>query len=446
MKCSIIIATRNKAPSLSKVLHSIYTQKPPFEFEVIICDDGSDDGTADLCTKYPVSVIHREPHEWYGNPAYPRNLAMQVAAGEILINQSDEVVHQYGDTIQRLVEGTSLGTIVMATVFNGAEDPKGILSPDHAPVTAIKMLNPYVSPFYKRPLFFLGAVHRDDIFSVGCNDLDFIDAGYDDEWLGMCLLHGRKVIVDYRTDIIGIHLDHPRPENLPELYAKGRAKIAKKIQNAIDDPQKWKAAAGPWGTYPPERKLTQLVTDREREDQWLTGLNIIYGMAVGQRATKILQVGIAGGDALTALALSTHVTGGRVTALDEKEKSNLIPVDYGSWDFEKGTLRAFLQRNKQKFQLVLIETENPYDVTLDYLYSLRDHLEYPATVIINHTEMTQIEQAVEDFSTPELVKKHSIPYGTKIHEDAYFKKLSVLHLDKITEGGSIQVEGKSKKT
>ena len=43
IEASIVIATRDKAPSLKNTLESIFAQDPGIAFEVIVIDDGSTD-------------------------------------------------------------------------------------------------------------------------------------------------------------------------------------------------------------------------------------------------------------------------------------------------------------------------------------------------------------------------------------------------------------------
>jgi hypothetical protein len=69
----------------------------------------------------------------------------------------------------------------------------------------------YVGKDYQRPLFFLGAMRKDDFWAIGGNDEDFRAPGYEDTWLGECI--SRKYNVVY-SDVVGYHQEHARPKNL----------------------------------------------------------------------------------------------------------------------------------------------------------------------------------------------------------------------------------------
>jgi glycosyltransferase involved in cell wall biosynthesis len=68
MKCSIVMATKNKVDYLQKVLASIFRQKVPFSYEVIVVDDGSTDTTSEVCKNFDVQYIRLE-NSSYRNPS-----------------------------------------------------------------------------------------------------------------------------------------------------------------------------------------------------------------------------------------------------------------------------------------------------------------------------------------------------------------------------------------
>ncbi|MGA9117675.1 MAG: glycosyltransferase family 2 protein [Bacteroidota bacterium] len=90
---SVVIPTRNRVGSLLRCLGSLESQTlPPGQFEVLIADDGSTDGTArelDLRSyPFPLRVI---PSGGRG-PGAARNAAAREAAGRFLAFTEDDVV------------------------------------------------------------------------------------------------------------------------------------------------------------------------------------------------------------------------------------------------------------------------------------------------------------------------------------------------------------------
>lgn len=195
MKCSVCIATYNKAGYLDATLHSIFSQTVHFAWEVIVCDDGSRDDTAKVCSNYDLQYIRlNEPRE--RNPAPARNAAYRAARGKIIITQSDDVMHRDADTIRRLVESLGEGEFVLATVFN------------HDARTGLRQV--YVGEGRREPLFFLGALWRRDLYAIGGNDEEFIDLGSEDNWFADCLTLGLKLKWRILPEVVGLHQDHPR--------------------------------------------------------------------------------------------------------------------------------------------------------------------------------------------------------------------------------------------
>ena len=85
-RASVIIPTYNRREILRKALLALAKSTVPFdEFEVVVVDDGSTDGTKDMIDslELPYDLIY-ERQERKG-PASARNLAINLARGEIMI-------------------------------------------------------------------------------------------------------------------------------------------------------------------------------------------------------------------------------------------------------------------------------------------------------------------------------------------------------------------------
>lgn len=103
---SVIIPVYNAVSCLAACLDSVLSQSYT-DFELLLVDDGSTDGSGDLCDDYAcrdarVSVFHQEN----GGPSSARNRALDVAQGEyIAFIDSDDVVHrQYLEVMVRGME------------------------------------------------------------------------------------------------------------------------------------------------------------------------------------------------------------------------------------------------------------------------------------------------------------------------------------------------------
>ena len=90
---SIIIPTYNRGyiikKSIDSVLHQTYE-----DFELIIVDDGSTDGTKQLIDEYEDDRIKYYSYEHNKGVVYARNYGMKMAKGDCIVFQdSDDVWH-----------------------------------------------------------------------------------------------------------------------------------------------------------------------------------------------------------------------------------------------------------------------------------------------------------------------------------------------------------------
>lgn len=100
---SIIVAVYNVAPYLNQCVHSILAQ-PAVDFEVILVDDGSTDGSGEICDAFVrkterVFVIHKQN----GGLSSARNAGIQKAAGTyLLFVDGDDFIA--GNSLQKVQE------------------------------------------------------------------------------------------------------------------------------------------------------------------------------------------------------------------------------------------------------------------------------------------------------------------------------------------------------
>jgi glycosyltransferase involved in cell wall biosynthesis len=221
-RISIALATRNKAYFLKRTIESIARQEPPFSFELIIADDGSDDNTREIvesfenCKKLNLKYVFLENNK-YRTPSWARNASYKIATGEIMIIQSDEVIHGKKDTIKQLAK-LKKDTFNIATVYDTKVDK------NCNPVGG-KIL--YTGKTERRPLFFLGSILREYVYAIGGNSLRFPEPCCEDIWFADCLIKGQSLKPEFRSDILGYHQTHCRPSY------KGRCSKMRKVLNNL---------------------------------------------------------------------------------------------------------------------------------------------------------------------------------------------------------------------
>ena len=79
LQLSVIVPVYNGAKTIAVCLESLLSQS--IKAEIIVVDDGSNDGTANLVKKYPVKLLQQE----HRGPGMARNLGAAQAKGEILV-------------------------------------------------------------------------------------------------------------------------------------------------------------------------------------------------------------------------------------------------------------------------------------------------------------------------------------------------------------------------
>jgi len=90
---SVVVPTFNRSEGLRRVLTAFEQQRPDdLPFEVVVVDDGSEDGTSELLAswrsrRFPL----RFARQLNGGPARARNRALEVASGEIVLFGGDDI-------------------------------------------------------------------------------------------------------------------------------------------------------------------------------------------------------------------------------------------------------------------------------------------------------------------------------------------------------------------
>jgi len=99
---SIIIRCYNEREHIGKLLHGIFEQRME-DFEVVLVDSGSTDGTLDVATQYPLDdVVYIDPDEFSFGRAL--NYGCEAASGEFCVFASAHVHPRRRDWLEQLLE------------------------------------------------------------------------------------------------------------------------------------------------------------------------------------------------------------------------------------------------------------------------------------------------------------------------------------------------------
>ncbi|MFT6288916.1 MAG: rhamnosyltransferase [Alcanivorax sp.] len=83
MKASVIIPTKNAGRQFENVLRAVLSQQTPWEFDVLVVDSGSTDGTVEFVKATAGVCLHEIPSAEFGH-GKTRNLAIALTAGEFV--------------------------------------------------------------------------------------------------------------------------------------------------------------------------------------------------------------------------------------------------------------------------------------------------------------------------------------------------------------------------
>jgi biofilm PGA synthesis N-glycosyltransferase PgaC len=101
-RVSIVVPAHNEAINIERLIESIEYQDYPFNLvEIIIVDDGSQDGTAEIASKYGVKVIR---HEKNLGKAQSLEDGIKSAKGDVVITMDADSYFGNGYSLRRIVE------------------------------------------------------------------------------------------------------------------------------------------------------------------------------------------------------------------------------------------------------------------------------------------------------------------------------------------------------
>jgi rhamnosyltransferase len=122
-RISIVIRAKNESRYIGETLAAVQGQRYR-DFEVLVVDSGSTDGTPETALQFGATLIHLDPREFtYGHAL---NLGISHSNGELLVSLSAHATPECGEWLGRLVEGFRYSAV--AAVY-GRHIPRSKVSP-----------------------------------------------------------------------------------------------------------------------------------------------------------------------------------------------------------------------------------------------------------------------------------------------------------------------------
>jgi glycosyltransferase involved in cell wall biosynthesis len=225
---SVVIPTYNRLETLAEVIPTLLAQDlPASDFELLICDSNSSDGTAEYLANVRAehANVRHLPGSYTGR-AMARNAGIDAAQGEVvLFNDSDilaspDLLRQH---LGRHREGKSIAVVGLEVQVKDLAD------------YAYKRDNPAARGFLHKPtrarlpwLYFLtgnASVRRDDLLRVGKFDESFTGYGHEDLELGY-RLERAGVRIRYEPNAVNYHCqDIPHDDQKEKMKLAGRSTV-----------------------------------------------------------------------------------------------------------------------------------------------------------------------------------------------------------------------------
>lgn len=152
LQLSIIIPVYNVEKYLSRCVNSLLIQKSTFAYEIILIDDGSNDGSEITCDKYgSENGIVRVIHKLNGGVSSARNTGLSVAKGEFVwfVDSDDYAEKDSLRTIEETITSHNSDIYEFSFIRNNS---KVSLGKDHIFLNNNKDI---IRTFLKKPKFHL---------------------------------------------------------------------------------------------------------------------------------------------------------------------------------------------------------------------------------------------------------------------------------------------------
>lgn len=102
MDASVIILTKNAGEGFATLLQRLFSQKFDGDYEIIVIDSGSTDGTPEIAQSFPVKFVRIKPEEFHHGRT--RNLGAEQATGKALVYITQDALPLHDNWLHRLTD------------------------------------------------------------------------------------------------------------------------------------------------------------------------------------------------------------------------------------------------------------------------------------------------------------------------------------------------------
>lgn len=234
------LCSRNRKDTLQVVLESLGEQSiHPDRYEVVVIDDGSTDGTAEMIEALDVPYRLTYGYQEHSALATARNHGIRLSKGEIMLYIDDDVLADHHLLEEHIRAHEQYQQCVVNGWVNHVESAE---IPDKPKFT---MADISTSFFWTSNV----SVRVDDLYRAGLFDESFKEYGWEDQEIGLRLMAlGLVRKTNYRA--IGYHIKKPpTPSNVEGALRLAEAKARTALHYIKLHPRQRTRFST--GTYPP---------------------------------------------------------------------------------------------------------------------------------------------------------------------------------------------------
>ncbi len=225
---SVVVPTYNRLETLAPVLPTLLAQDlAPSEFEVLVCDSNSTDGTAEFLARMHAEHpnVHHLPGAYTGRAA-ARNAGIAAAQGEVVLFNDSDIFASPDLLSQHLRHHRAKRKVAVVGLEVQVKNYDDYLYKRDRPGERGALHRPTRK---KLPwLYFLtgnASVRRADLLRVGCFDESFTGYGHEDLELGYRLQRAGVTIL-YEPHAINYHCqDVPHDDQKAKMRLAGRSTV-----------------------------------------------------------------------------------------------------------------------------------------------------------------------------------------------------------------------------
>jgi len=205
MDVSVIILTKNAGECFNTLLQRLSSQNFDGDYEIIVIDSGSTDGTPEIAQGFPVKIVRIKPEEFHHGRT--RNLGAEQAGGRILVYITQDALPFHDNWLHKLTNDLKNPQVAMVV---GRQIPWQTTKPAekffyiyHFPEHEIEVVGG-ASDYYRDNMFIsnVNSAIKRDVWRQFKFSEDIVQAE-DKEIAKRILLAGWKIV--YQPDAVVYH-------------------------------------------------------------------------------------------------------------------------------------------------------------------------------------------------------------------------------------------------